>query len=272
MSALYKVFIIDDEWTIAKGLEKLIDWASMDCMTVCFANSLAAYESAMHDAPDIIVADIKMPYLDGLELIGKLRAADIRSEAIMISGYSEFDDAKKGIQLGVNAYISKPVEQEEIKAAIRQSIDHIKKQSAVRHELAKLKRLYDTATEFGIHSHLPEASDQANRPAHDLVDHVMQYIDLHYAENISLQTIAEQFYLNPIYLSQLFHKRTGHTYISYLTRKRIEKARELLLKKDIKVYEVCHLVGYENVNHFSKVFEKIVGVNPSSYKDIIRNR
>ena len=270
--SLYKVFIVDDEWTIARGLEKLIDWAGMECMTFCFANSLAAYESAMREAPDIIVADIKMPYLDGLELISKLRAADIHSEAIMISGFSEFADARKGIQLGVNAYISKPVEQEEIKAAIRQAIDHIKKQTSIMNKLAKLKHLYDTAAEFSVHDHLSTGFEKPNLQGSDLVDHVMQYIDMHYTENISLQTIALHFYLNPIYLSQLFHKRTGHTYISYLTRKRIEKARELLLTKDIKIYEVCHLVGYENVNHFTKVFEKIVGVNPSLYKDIFRNR
>ena len=102
---MYKVYIVDDEWAIAKGLEKLIDWNGLGCSTSSFTNSINAYESALQENPDILISDIKMPYMDGLELISKLKAADLRVVVIIISGFSEFEYARKGIELGVNAYI-----------------------------------------------------------------------------------------------------------------------------------------------------------------------
>ena len=264
---MYKVFIVDDERVIAKGLEKLVDWNGLGCYTLSFTSSVEAYESAMRERPDILITDIKMPYMDGLELISKLKAADVKFAAIIISGFSEFEYARKGIELGVNAYIFKPVEQEELKSAVAQAIVQFEKQDSILKELEKLKILYETANdEIKAESKTVITPMKVISEKNDMIDNIKEYIDTHFAENLSLPAISEHFYLNPFYMSQLFKKKTGHTYISYLTKKRIEKAKELLLEQDIKIYEVCHNVGYENVKHFSKVFEKLVGVKPSSYK------
>jgi two-component system, response regulator YesN len=264
---MHKVFIVDDEWAIAKGLEKVIDWNGLSCHTVSFTSSVDAYESAILERPDILITDIKMPYMDGLELIGKLKAADVKFATIIISGFSEFEYARKGIELGVNAYIFKPVEQEELKSAVAHAIAQIEKQDSVLKELEKLK-LYETANgEIKPESKPVISPMKIMAEKYNLIDNIKEYIDINFAENLSLPEISERFFLNPFYLSQLFKKKTGHTYISYLTEKRIEKAKELLSGQDVKIYEVCHSVGYENVKHFSKIFEKLVGVRPSSFKN-----
>lgn len=97
------------------------------------------------------------------------------------------------------------------------------------------------------------------------IENIKKYIDAHYSENLTLSMISERFFLNPSYISQLFKKRTGHTYISYLTQKRMEKAKELLQNTSLKVYEVSHKVGYSDVKHFSRTFENYFGVKPSHY-------
>lgn len=269
---MHKVFIVDDEWAIAKGLEKVIDWNELGCHTSSFTNSVDAYESAMLERPDILITDIKMPYMDGLELISKLKAADVKFAAIIISGFSEFEYARKGIELGVNAYIFKPVEQLELKSAVAHAIEQIEKQDSVMKELEKLKYYENANNEIKAEGKNVDNSVKLMAEKNNLIDNIKKYIDIHFAENLSLPEISEHFFINPFYLSQLFKKKTGHTYISYLTEKRIEKAKELLSGQDVKLYEVCHSVGYENIKHFSKIFEKLVGIKPSSYKNPANRR
>jgi Response regulator containing CheY-like receiver domain and AraC-type DNA-binding domain len=244
---VYKVFIVDDESLIAWGLGKIIDWEGMGCRAYVYTSSTHAYESALVENPQILITDVKMPDMDGLDLIGRMRNASARFEAIVLSGYSEFEYARKGIELGVNKYILKPVDQEILKSAVLMSIDRYRAKSV------------GSSTEPKV---LPEVHEENE----DVIENIKEYITGHYTENISLTALSERFFLNPIYLSQLFRKKTGHTYIHFLTGIRIEKAKELLSDSRMNVAKVCHSVGYENVQHFSRTFGKVVGVKPSLYK------
>lgn len=113
--------------------------------------------------------------------------------------------------------------------------------------------------------------DHSNTAGKDIIGGVKQYLQLHFSENINLNTIAEHFYINPFYLSQLFKKKTGDTYVNFITNIRIEKAKELLTNTELKVYEISQKVGYADAKYFSKVFEKLVGVKPSEYKGTKEN-
>lgn len=101
-----------------------------------------------------------------------------------------------------------------------------------------------------------------------------QYIEEHYREKISVADLARQLYLTPNYLSSLFKKHTGSSLSEYITLCRIRKAKELMAdSNDIKTYEVADLVGYNDYEHFRKVFKKYVGINPAKYRtDVILPR
>lgn len=101
----------------------------------------------------------------------------------------------------------------------------------------------------------------------DVVEEVKRYLSKNFNKNITLNDISEQFFINPYYFSQLFKKRTGDTYQNYVTGLRISRARKLLEETDLKVYEVCEMVGYSNINHFNKIFERTVGLKPREYKE-----
>lgn len=108
---------------------------------------------------------------------------------------------------------------------------------------------------------------KANMPEkRDVVEEAKEYIKKNFSKEISLNDISEQFFINPYYFSQLFKKKTGETYQSYLTGLRVSRARKLLEETDLKIYEVCAMVGYSDTNHFNKVFERRVGVKPGEYK------
>ncbi|MEI7026625.1 response regulator transcription factor [Paenibacillus sp. y28] len=95
------------------------------------------------------------------------------------------------------------------------------------------------------------------------VETMIQYIHDHYAEDITLEDLAGQLYISKNYLNQLFKRMTGETFMNYVIRVRIEKAKALLLEGNDLIYEIAEKVGYQNVPYFSTLFKKYCGVNPS---------
>jgi len=100
----------------------------------------------------------------------------------------------------------------------------------------------------------------------DVVEEVKVYLSRNFDKDITLTDISEKFFINPYYFSQLFKKKTGDTYQNYLTNLRISRAVKLLEKTDLKIYEICEMVGYTDTNHFYKIFKRIMGVRPAEYR------
>jgi|GEM_PF-1219086 len=110
---------------------------------------------------------------------------------------------------------------------------------------------------FGM-SHMEEGT---------LINRIQQYMMEHYAEDLSLSKIAQEHYLNPSYLSQLFKNKTGKNISRFLEEIRVEKAKELLSNLSVSVVDVAFLVGYNDARYFSKVFKKNTGMQPSVYQE-----
>lgn len=107
---------------------------------------------------------------------------------------------------------------------------------------------------------MDERSSQKHRKT---IDFIKRYVQQHYAEDVTLDLIAEKVYLTRNYLSQIFKQETGENYNSYLTRVRMEKAKELLVTGNYKVFEISQIVGYKNNAYFSQLFKKHTGYYPS---------
>ena len=105
------------------------------------------------------------------------------------------------------------------------------------------------------HGHAEETRSEGH------IELAIEYISQHYAEPISLETVAQVVGLNKSYLSRLFKIRTGDTLVNYINQCRIRKAAELL-----KSYEIAEMVGYNNVEYFNQVFKKVMGVSPREYR------
>ncbi|MDF2924312.1 MAG: DNA-binding response regulator [Paenibacillaceae bacterium] len=95
------------------------------------------------------------------------------------------------------------------------------------------------------------------------VDFMISYIHEHYAEDLTLDDLAGRLFISKNYLNQLFKKVTGETFMNYVIRVRLEKAKALLLEGNHLIYEVAERVGYQNVPYFSTLFKKYCGMNPS---------
>ncbi|MRN52063.1 response regulator transcription factor [Paenibacillus monticola] len=101
-----------------------------------------------------------------------------------------------------------------------------------------------------------------------VVDFMTSYIHEHYADELTLADLSDKVFISRNHLSIIFKNITGETFNNYLTRVRIEKARELLMERNMLVYEVAERVGYKNIPYFSTLFKKITGMNPT---ELIKN-
>ncbi len=251
---MYKVLLVDDENRITRGLRQIIPWEKLNCVVAGTAyNGEAGLQLAEELKPDILITDIHMPYMDGLEMIALLKPRHRAMKYIILSGYSDFKYAQRGIQLGVDNYVLKPVDERELESSIRKAISDIEEERHAGDPLASTQP-QESAPDM-----------QAQHPS-GILRKIQAYIDEHYADNLTLVSLADAFYLNPSYLSQLFMKKTNATFLQHLTDVRIRKAVELLRETDLKVYEISSRVGYKDAKYFSKIFEKNVGVKPVDYR------
>ncbi len=126
---MQKVLIVDDEELIRNSIVKMIDWEAMDLVCVgCCSNGVEAMELITEETPDIIITDIKMPVLDGLELVSQAKKMYPLIQSIVLSGFAEFDLAREAISKGVQEYLLKPCSKEALRTALDKCCNAIKQQ------------------------------------------------------------------------------------------------------------------------------------------------
>ena len=125
---MYKVMLVDDEKLIIEGIFNIIDWEKLNLEVVCTANNgQDALEKFKMDPVDIVITDIKMPKMTGLELLEKIKKINSKSKFIILSGYDEFSFAKKAMEYGACSYILKPVNEQELEDVLKQLVISINK-------------------------------------------------------------------------------------------------------------------------------------------------
>ena len=110
-------------------------------------------------------------------------------------------------------------------------------------------------------------ADKRGEKSEGNIEKVKKYIDTHYRENIYLKGIAADFYMNPVYLGQLFRKQYGVYFNEYLLSLRIEEAKRLLRQTKKRMYEIAELVGFQNADYFATQFEKLEQMTPTDYRN-----
>jgi two-component system response regulator YesN len=119
-----------------------------------------------------------------------------------------------------------------------------------------------------VHAAMSAIADNRNSLTRMQIVRATAYIDEHYAsEKLSLQELCRHVLMSASYFSLVFKQQTGETFVEYLTRVRMDKAKELLRHTSLKLYEIAAKVGYADPNYFSILFKKHVGVTPSEYRE-----
>lgn len=232
-----KIVIVEDEFRTRQGLGHLINKVDLGCRVIGDAeNGYEGLKMIRDLEPDIVITDIRMPKMDGLEMIEKVKAMGIGCVFVILSGYADFEYARQGLRLGVKEYLLKPATISDVKELLRKLSDEGKQEEN------------EQTAEYS--------------PA---VKEMVSVIEENYGMRLGLDGFSDRFRLTPEYLSNLFAKETGMTFSNYLKKVRMEKAKELILNTDMKIYEVAYSVGYPDQKYFSKVFKEYTGVSAKQY-------
>ncbi len=237
---MYKAIIIDDEpWTIL-DIEQTFALKEMGFEIIgSFRSPLKALPAIMSKKPDLIITDIRMPGMTGLELIQKVRAQHLNCEFIIVSGYNDFAYAKEAIAYGVTGYCLKPLDPAETAACLERARTALNRRSVLPSDSAYID---------------------------DTFERILNHMNTHFPEKLSLKSLAAAFDLNPNYCCTLFTKYLGKTFSQHLTELRITEAQSLLKTTAHSLEKIAQMVGYNDYFYFSKVFKKHCSYSPKEYR------
>lgn len=245
-----KVVVVEDEKFVREGIIMGTDWGSIHCAVVGEAtNGEEGMELIRKRHPDIVISDIRMPRLSGLEMLERLEKEGIFQLTIFLTAFDDFAYAQKACRLQAVDYLLKPFREGQLEKAIADAL-HINQSK-------------NQTPEGGIRELRLEKGDKSK-----YILEAIAWIEQYFAkDDISIRTAAEQLGISEGYLSRLFRKETDYTFMAYVMQCRICEAKKLLKGYKYKVYEVAEMVGYQDIAYFSTIFKKYVGVSPSEYRD-----
>ncbi|WP_240414786.1 response regulator [Paenibacillus periandrae] len=383
------ILVVDDERSIRDGFKRTLDKAYPHMNVMTAESCQEAIRVLLSERIHILLLDIMMPAMDGLELLAALRESHLSTKVVIISAHSKFAYAQEALRLGVKDYVVKPVGKEPLikiismlenewieemrdlseKDLIHLNLNYLREavfrrwvrgldigrfdlsrfvESHPRFHLVfvqletnqdiSLKHFVienvlsewfemngngfivslegnilvgvvtlreDTgicAFEEGARTHLDQclkvpyqmvvsrllsdfhsipdeiknlqlngfAALKKDAPASkndETINIALQYIRGHFQDTLSLEKVASIVYLNPIYFSQLFKQKTGIGYKDYVTQLRMERAKELLANRGLRVTDVARLIGYDDLRHFTQVFRKNYHCTPTEYRN-----
>lgn len=254
---MLNLMIVDDEPIIIKGLTNIVKKSNTPCKEIVTASDgHDALEKMEAFKPDLLITDIEMAEMNGLELIREAQERQLCKRFIILTGYEETVYLREAIRRKVIDYLLKPINKAEFLGLLSDvCLEIVREHGAARPKTA-------LAEDGPV---LPE--DKRGQMSRN-IRNVVEYIDLHYMQDLSLDMISEHVELHPNYISSLFKKETGLTFIHYLHLCRIKKAKRLMLESDeLSFQEISEEVGYENVRHFFSVFKKYTGVTPGEFRE-----
>lgn len=263
---MHSVLIIDDEFMIREGLRLTIDWESMNCGIIGEAEDGEEGLRLIQELkPDIIITDIRMPGLSGLEMIEKARNAKFNCKVIILTGYRDFEYAQKAIRLGAFRFLLKPSKEEELLDALRDAILELDAKKSNERLISSYRSKMEEFYEISSNQKVAPAPEDTSKSSY-LVKKAIAYMKENYNHNISLQTVADHLYISTWHLSKLLKKETGNTFVDLLNNIRIQESKRLLEDPKYKIYEICNIVGFSDTAYFVKLFKKICSVTPTDYR------
>ena len=244
----YTVIVAEDEELLLNNLVQKIQKADPDFQVAGTAQTgdqaLALIEQL---SPDLVVTDIRMPVMDGITLLSRVREQFPFTKFIITSGFSDFEYARKAITLKVSDYRLKPVDPDELKET-----------------LTKIKKEFQIAG--NDYEEIFNAQAAALTPS-QIADLLKDFIVNNYSEDINLNLIADNLNYSPSYLTKIFCQVYDCTPSRYLINLRMSHAQRLLLHEPgLSIKQIGEMCGYHDQGYFSRIFKKYTGKSPLEFR------
>ena len=241
---MYSLMIVEDEPMERQALRKIISKEFKDEIKILddAKNGAEAIIKAQYNKPDIILMDIGLPEVNGIEAQSEIISFLPTVQTIIITAYSDFSYAQKALKFKAKDYLLKPAKTINLKTAINRIIKDLNNASPIEHSFT-----------------LKEAES-------DTIKKALSYMNVNFRDKIDLQSISNHIHLNAQYFSRVFKKETGISYIDYLNSLRVNYACKMLSSTSYPVYRVAVEAGFTDPSYFSRVFTKYIQHTPTEYR------
>lgn len=262
---MYQILLADDEQIERMALAKRLKNHFGDICAIHEAvNGADAVELFRREGIQIVIMDIAMPELNGVEAAEQIRRLDEDCVIIFLTAYDEFTYAKRAIVIRALDYLLKPCEEEELIAVMEEAMrlaDRCKEHGGSWSQ-----------DEAGAVNKQPEYEDMGEDRMSQVAASMREYIRKNYMNEISMQDAARELKYSDAYFCKLFKQCFDQNFTTYLAKFRINEAKRLLTNKNINVKDVGMRVGYYDSNYFAKVFKRMTGMIPSEYRENLAGR
>jgi two-component system, response regulator YesN len=254
------ILVIEDEELILDGIVDILKTLTeFPCKVLKAYSGTDGLKISRKLRPNLIITDIVMPNMTGLDLIESAQKENICKNFVILSGHDKFSFAQRAIRCGVIDYILKPIDKERLLSAVTQVYRLLPQQCSIDSE--------DYLPDIPFFN---QKFDDSEYPAS--LKQVISYIQRNFTKDISLQSISEHLFLHPSYISSLINKYMGLSFINYLDFVRVTKAAKLLINNhSLSVSEVSYLSGYNNERRLYNVFQKYLQMTPGDFRSKYEN-
>jgi len=241
---MYNVIICEDEDIIRKGLMFSFDFQSLNLKLVAdFDNPVSCLEYLADQHVDIIITDIKMPLMSGLEMISKIEDKK-KYEFIILSGHSDFEYAKKAITYGATEYLVKPLDHQLLEVSLKKAIANLNDKSLLNNTKYQIKDLSKVYNDLNIEDPLFQS--------------IIKFIKDNYMHKIVLNDVASELNYS---ISSIKNKLKEHdlTFNTTLNRYRIYKSIQFMSLNELPIYKIAKMAGFSDYKYFCTKFKSYTG-------------
>ena len=260
---MIRLLIADDEKLEREALAEMVARRFEHEVVLELAeNGRKAADTAVLWGADLILMDIEMPGMSGLDAARTVLAQRPGCRVIFVTAYSLFQYAHEAVHLGACDYLLKPVDPDELEASIRRAMRQVEAERKLE-ELATAKALPEPQDAGAVPAE--DAADE-DSPAAMVMAQVRRYLEDNYMFDLSLDSVGEILHISPAYLSAQFKKYQKMNFLDCLTELRINAAKKLLADPLRSTAEVASMVGYDDSSYFARAFKKRTGMTPTQYR------
>lgn len=226
------VLVIDDDSKVVMMLREMLpDYE--------FKSALTAEEGLSHlksaESVDLVIVDYKLGAVSGIEVLRKIKRSGLGLGVIMLTAYGTKNVIVESLESEADAFIDKPIDFD----LLKEKIDKVLKKTHYFKEPSTIAHIINTAK---------------------------RKLDEQPGKNLTLRDFSKKGAFNEKYLSRAFKEKTGYTFTQYRLIQKMNRAKRLLENPSMSLTQISELLGYYNPSAFMKMFKKVVGITPSSYR------